>query len=348
MEHRLNTVRDSLALGSGRKWNTPLGARSYWSQCPGHLTFSDEADCAKNIEIADDDKTPVTAHEDTPRPLKPQQEDIDRYDWGPIDDRQDAGDQQTRVWPRSLPAQNAQPSGVTTERQLDDSQVDGSIRPWVIVIPKLEQAIANYATRTGHAPDDADIAREMGLTTRSFYRMLSLLGEFRFASLSSAREELVNTVGAVARNRTLDDRRLHCLRYEMQEFFGDAVHFLPSDERMRISFFYTDHGLSESVTLCFCLNGSSPADPDSSVSICSGTPEAITNWLGDEPLPHDIYTRVNVRGGLPRGPLWEGLGKSASCDRDVYSWYWFGVDQKVIHRSRDDRYFFKVLTEQSA
>jgi RNA polymerase sigma factor for flagellar operon FliA len=103
----------------------------------------------------------------------------------------------------------------------------------------VEEAIRVLTARLGHAPDEAEVAREMALGLEEYQQLLGDLKGLEIGTLhmerneDSGEEELAYIPG-----RPEEDPLFCCLRGELEERLAEAIQNLPDRERLVMSLYY--------------------------------------------------------------------------------------------------------------
>ena len=103
----------------------------------------------------------------------------------------------------------------------------------------VEEAIRALTARMGHAPDEAEVAREMALELDEYQQLLGDLKGLEIGTLhmerkeDSGEEELAYIPG-----RPEEDPLFCCLRGELEERLAEAIQNLPDRERLVMSLYY--------------------------------------------------------------------------------------------------------------
>jgi RNA polymerase sigma factor for flagellar operon FliA len=103
----------------------------------------------------------------------------------------------------------------------------------------VEEAIRVLTARMGHAPDEAEVAVQMGLELDEYQQLLGDLKGLEIGTLhlerneDSGEEEL-----SYIPSRPEDDPLFNCLRGELEERLTDAIQNLPDRERLVMSLYY--------------------------------------------------------------------------------------------------------------
>jgi RNA polymerase sigma factor for flagellar operon FliA len=103
----------------------------------------------------------------------------------------------------------------------------------------VEEAIRVLTARMGHAPDEAEVAVQMGLELGAYQQLLGDLKGLEIGTLhverneDSGEEEL-----AYIPSRPEDDPLFCCLRGELEERLANAIQNLPDRERLVMSLYY--------------------------------------------------------------------------------------------------------------
>jgi RNA polymerase sigma factor for flagellar operon FliA len=103
----------------------------------------------------------------------------------------------------------------------------------------VEEAIRVLTARLGHAPNEAEVAEEMGLGLEEYQQLLGDLKGLEIGTLhmerneDSGEEELAYIPG-----RPEDDPLFRCLRGELEERLTGAIQDLPDRERLVMSLYY--------------------------------------------------------------------------------------------------------------
>jgi len=103
----------------------------------------------------------------------------------------------------------------------------------------VEEAIRVLTARMGHAPDEAEVAREMALGLEEYQQLLGDLKGLEIGTLhverneDSGEEELAYIPG-----RPEEDPLFCCLRGELEERLAEAIQDLPDRERLVMSLYY--------------------------------------------------------------------------------------------------------------
>jgi RNA polymerase sigma factor FliA len=103
----------------------------------------------------------------------------------------------------------------------------------------VEEAIRVVTARVGRAPNEAEVAAEMGIALEDYQQLLGELKGLEIGTLhvehneSSGEEELAYVPG-----RPEDDPLFRCLRGELEERLADAIQNLPERERLVMTLYY--------------------------------------------------------------------------------------------------------------
>jgi len=103
----------------------------------------------------------------------------------------------------------------------------------------VEEAIRALTARMGHAPNEAEVAVEMGLTLDDYQQLLGDLKGLEIGTLHMARnedsgeEELAYVPG-----RLDEDPLFRCLKGELEDRLADAIANLPDRERLVMTLYY--------------------------------------------------------------------------------------------------------------
>ncbi len=103
----------------------------------------------------------------------------------------------------------------------------------------VEEAIRVLTARAGHAPEEGEVAEEMGLGLEEYQQLLGDLKGLEIGTLhmerneDSGEEELAYLPG-----RPDDDPLFQCLRGELEERLADAIANLPDRERLVMTLYY--------------------------------------------------------------------------------------------------------------
>jgi RNA polymerase sigma factor for flagellar operon FliA len=103
----------------------------------------------------------------------------------------------------------------------------------------VEEAIRVLTARMGHAPNEAEVAVEMGLTLDDYQQLLGDLKGLEIGTLHMARnedsgeEELAYVPG-----RLDEDPLFRCLKGELEDRLADAIANLPDRERLVMTLYY--------------------------------------------------------------------------------------------------------------
>jgi len=103
----------------------------------------------------------------------------------------------------------------------------------------VEEAIRVLTARMGYAPDEAEVAAEMGLNLEEYQQLLGDLKGLEIGTLhmerneDSGEEELAYIPG-----RPEEDPLFCCLRGELEERLAEAIQNLPDRERLVMSLYY--------------------------------------------------------------------------------------------------------------
>ncbi len=103
----------------------------------------------------------------------------------------------------------------------------------------VEEAIRVLTARMGHAPNESEVAVEMGLTLEDYQQLLGDLKGLEIGTLHMARnedsgeEELAYVPG-----RLEEDPLFRCLRGELEDRLADAIANLPDRERLVMTLYY--------------------------------------------------------------------------------------------------------------
>jgi RNA polymerase sigma factor for flagellar operon FliA len=102
-----------------------------------------------------------------------------------------------------------------------------------------EEAVRALTARLGRAPNESEVAAEMGLSLEGYQALLGDLKGLEIGTLhvehneDSGEEELAYLPG-----RPEDDPLFHCLRGEMQAKLTQAIEHLPERERLVMTLYY--------------------------------------------------------------------------------------------------------------
>ena len=103
----------------------------------------------------------------------------------------------------------------------------------------VEQAMQQLTGRLGRAPNEAEIAEEMGITLAEYQ---TLLGELNGLEIGTLHPQRVEDSGeeelAYIPNRPEDDPLFCCLHGEMRQRLADAIGDLPERERLVLTLYY--------------------------------------------------------------------------------------------------------------
>lgn len=103
----------------------------------------------------------------------------------------------------------------------------------------VEQAIQDLTARLSRAPEEAEVAKELGMKLGEYQALLGDLKSLEIGSLQAERnEESGEEEIAYVANRPEDDPLFRCLRGEMRQRLADAVGQLPERERLVMSLYY--------------------------------------------------------------------------------------------------------------
>jgi RNA polymerase sigma factor for flagellar operon FliA len=103
----------------------------------------------------------------------------------------------------------------------------------------VEEAIRALTSRLGHAPNESEIAAEMGMSLDEYQQLLGDLKGLEIGTLhlerneDSGEEELAYVPG-----RPDEDPLFRCLRGEMEERLTGAIQELPERERLVMTLYY--------------------------------------------------------------------------------------------------------------
>ena len=103
----------------------------------------------------------------------------------------------------------------------------------------VEEAIRALTARMGHAPDEGEVAVQMGLKLDEYQQLLGDLKGLEIGTLhlerneDSGEEEL-----SYIPSRPEDDPLFNCLRSELEERLTEAIQNLPDRERLVMSLYY--------------------------------------------------------------------------------------------------------------
>jgi RNA polymerase sigma factor for flagellar operon FliA len=103
----------------------------------------------------------------------------------------------------------------------------------------VEEAIRALTARLGHAPNEAEVAAEMGMELEEYQQLLGDLKGLEIGTLhmerneDSGEEELAYVPG-----KPEEDPLFRCLRGELVERLGDAIAHLPDRERLVMTLYY--------------------------------------------------------------------------------------------------------------
>jgi RNA polymerase sigma factor for flagellar operon FliA len=103
----------------------------------------------------------------------------------------------------------------------------------------VEEAIRALTARMGHAPDEGEVAVQMGLKLDEYQQLLGDLKGLEIGTLhmerneDSGEEEL-----SYIPSRPEDDPLFNCLRGELEERLTEAIQNLPDRERLVMSLYY--------------------------------------------------------------------------------------------------------------
>lgn len=103
----------------------------------------------------------------------------------------------------------------------------------------VEEAVRALTARTGHAPEESEIAAEIGMSLEEYQQLLGELKGLEIGSLhlerneDSGDEELAYVPG-----RPDEDPLFRCLRSELEEHLAGAIDHLPERERLVMTLYY--------------------------------------------------------------------------------------------------------------
>ena len=103
----------------------------------------------------------------------------------------------------------------------------------------VEEAIRVLTSRLGGAPNESDVAREMGLSLEEYQQLLGDLKGLEIGTLHAERnedsgeEELAYVPG-----NPEEDPLFRCLRGELEERLAEAIQNLPDRERLVMTLYY--------------------------------------------------------------------------------------------------------------
>jgi len=103
----------------------------------------------------------------------------------------------------------------------------------------VEEAVRSLTARTGHAPEESEIAAEIGMSLEEYQQLLGELKGLEIGSLhlerneDSGDEELAYVPG-----RPDEDPLFRCLRSELEEHLAEAIDHLPERERLVMTLYY--------------------------------------------------------------------------------------------------------------
>jgi len=103
----------------------------------------------------------------------------------------------------------------------------------------VEEAIRVLTAKMGHAPDEAEVAAQMGLELGAYQQLLGDLKGLEIGTLHLERnEDSGDEELAYIPSRPEDDPLFKCLRGELEERLADAIQNLPDRERLVMSLYY--------------------------------------------------------------------------------------------------------------
>jgi RNA polymerase sigma factor for flagellar operon FliA len=103
----------------------------------------------------------------------------------------------------------------------------------------VEEAIRALTARMGHAPDEAEVAVQMGLGLDEYQQLLGDLKGLEIGTLHLARnEDSGEEELAYIPSRPEEDPLFCCLRGELEERLTEAIQNLPDRERLVMSLYY--------------------------------------------------------------------------------------------------------------
>lgn len=103
----------------------------------------------------------------------------------------------------------------------------------------VEQAIQALTMRQGHAPDESEVAEELGMKLSEYQSLLGELKSLEIGSLQSERsDESGEETLAYLPSRPEDDPLFRCLRGEMRGRLADAIAQLPEREHLVTTLYY--------------------------------------------------------------------------------------------------------------
>lgn len=103
----------------------------------------------------------------------------------------------------------------------------------------VEQAMQALTARLSRAPEEAEVAAELGMKLGEYQTLLGDLKNLEIGSLQAERnEESGDEEIAYLANRPEEDPLFRCLRGEMRQRLADAVGQLPERERLVMSLYY--------------------------------------------------------------------------------------------------------------
>ena len=103
----------------------------------------------------------------------------------------------------------------------------------------VEEAIRALTARMGHAPDEAEVAAEMGLNLEEYQQLLGDLKGLEIGTLHMERnEDSGDEELAYIPTSPEEDPLFCCLRGELEDRLAEAIQNLPDRERLVMSLYY--------------------------------------------------------------------------------------------------------------
>jgi hypothetical protein len=236
-------------------------------------------------------------------------------------------------------------------------------RTWHVCAPDIEEAIQTLSAKFGRAPTQIEVAEELRIDLRTYWKVLCYLKDLGSGTLytdrtaGSGKEELVYVP-----SESGDDTLHRCLRSEMKDLLTEAIRNLPERERLVVTFYYiesygdkeislildiaqsTVSTIRKSVRLHLCASLASAVLSERLRDLCARRRRARSAEEGDigTKAPDEEAAHVVVRGSqsgwLPKGSSWERFGDRASWDRAFRSWYSLNDQQEITQIRRKEDY----------
>lgn len=228
---------------------------------------------------------------------------------------------------------------------------------WIISAPAIEQAIRRLYVKYGRVPTDLEIAEELRTDVALYWETLSHLKGLEIGILYAAHDPASDDEWlAYGADTGEGDVLFRCLRYEMQALFRNAIHNLPTMERLVITLTYSEYLGDKDISVILQASESSVSNTRKSaiLHLRASLPNPLLGYplhmRGRPSRPDEIDTSEHARastaqvcywngadirvhgeqnGSLASGQPWDYLGDSATWKRNFTSWYLLDDEEKL-------------------